>query len=79
MVQRIEGLGSHRIDGDSEVRKGHSPWLWLLAIPYPALLWVPFYNAVEPRFLGFPFFYTYQMAFVVLTAIITGIVFLITD
>ncbi len=69
----------HRIDDGSESRKRHSPWLWLLLIPYPALLWVPFYNAVEPRFLGFPFFYTYQMAFVVLTAIITGFVFLVTD
>ncbi|WP_237482073.1 DUF3311 domain-containing protein [Lichenibacterium dinghuense] len=53
--------------------------MWLLLIPYPALLWVPFYNAVEPRFFGFPFFYTYQMAFVVFTAILTGFVFLVTD
>lgn len=78
MVQRPPGPAARRDDLD-EARKSRSPWLWLLAIPYPALLWVPFYNAAEPRFLGFPFFYTYQMAFVVLTAIVTGIVFLVTD
>ena len=69
----------HRVDDDPRRRKRASPWLWLLVVPYPALLWVPFYNAVEPRFLGFPFFYTYQMAFVVLTAIITALVYFITD
>lgn len=69
----------HRIDDGPARRKRRSPWLWLLIIPYPALLWVPFYNTVEPRVLGFPFFYAYQMAFVVLTAIVTAFVYLITD
>ncbi len=69
----------HRIDDGQARRKRPSPWLWLLIIPYPALLWVPFYNMVEPRFLGFPFFYTYQMGFVVLTAIITALVYVVTD
>ena len=79
MVQRTDGPAARRDPDAEEARKSHSPWLWLLLIPYPALLWVPFYNAVEPRFFGFPFFYTYQMAFVVFTAILTGFVFLVTD
>nr|WP_309242766.1 DUF3311 domain-containing protein [Lichenibacterium sp. 6Y81] len=79
MVQRTDGRPLRDFDDSAEGRKRHSPWLWLLLIPYPALLWVPFYNAVEPRFFGFPFFYTYQMAFVVFTAILTGFVFLVTD
>jgi hypothetical protein len=49
--------------------------LWLLAIPYIGLLWVPFYNSREPELLGFPFFYWYQLAFVPLTALITWIVY----
>jgi hypothetical protein len=68
----------HRIDGEPR-RKRSSAWLWLLLIPYPAVLWVPFYNAVEPRILGFPFFYAYQMAFVIITAMLTGFVYFVTD
>lgn len=79
MVQRTDGPAYRGVDDGTEARKRHSPWLWLLLIPYPALLWPPLYNAAEPRFLGFPFFYTYQMAAVVLTAILTGVVFLVTD
>ena len=69
----------HRIDDSPARRKRPSPWLWLLLIPYPALLWVPLYNRVEPQVFGFPFFYAYQMAFVVLTAIITAFVYAVTD
>ncbi len=68
----------HRIDGEPR-RKRSSAWLWLLLIPYPAVLWVPFYNTVEPRILGFPFFYVYQMAFVVITAMLTAFVYFVTD
>ena len=68
----------HRVDRAPR-RKRWSPWLWLLLIPYPAVLWVPFYNAIEPQILGFPFFYIYQMAFVIITAILTAFVYLVTD
>ena len=53
-------------------------WHLLLLIPYVAVLWVPFYNTVEPSVLGFPFFYAYQMAWVVLSSVIVGIVYLAT-
>lgn len=53
-------------------------WHLLLLIPYVAVLWVPFYNAVEPRVFGFPFFYLYQLAWVVISSVITGIVYLAT-
>ena len=65
--------------GNEPRRKRASPWLWLLVIPYPAVLWVPFYNRVEPAVLGFPFFYAYQMAFVIVTAVLTGFVYLVTE
>ena len=65
---------------DSAPRRKHaSPWLWLLVIPYPAVLWVPFYNRIEPTVLGFPFFYAYQMAFVVVTAVLTAFVYIVTE
>ena len=69
----------HRIDDGPTRSKRPSPWLWLLLAPYVALLWPPFYNMVEPRFLGFPFFYTYQIAAVVLTAILTAVIYFIVD
>jgi hypothetical protein len=36
----------------------------LLLIPCVALLWVPSYTRVTPRLFGFPFFYWYQLAWV---------------
>lgn len=69
----------HRIDDGPARSKRPSPWLWLLITPYVALLWPPFYNMAEPRILGFPFFYAYQIGFVILTAIITAFVYVVTD
>jgi hypothetical protein len=61
---------------------GHPPkdrsagWLWLLLLlPYIGLLWVPFYNHVEPRLFGFPFFYWYQLLWVPISALLTWIVY----
>lgn len=34
-------------------------------------LWVPFYNRIEPAWHGIPFFYWFQMAWIVVTAIVT--------
>lgn len=38
----------------------------LLLVPYVAMLWVPSYNSVEPALAGIPFFYWYQMMWIVL-------------
>ncbi|MDH2908993.1 MAG: DUF3311 domain-containing protein [Candidatus Eremiobacteraeota bacterium] len=53
-------------------------WYWLLALPFIALLDVPIYNRIDPRWDGIPFFYWYQLAWVVLTAALLGIVYLAT-
>jgi hypothetical protein len=59
--------------------KTHSKaWYLLLLIPIVAVLWVPWYNAVEPRFLGFPFFYWYQLMWVPLSAVVIAIVYRMT-
>jgi hypothetical protein len=47
---------------------------WLLLIPFIALLWVPLYNRTQPTVAGFPFFYVWQFAWVVLAALLTWIV-----
>ena len=49
----------------------------LLLIPYLAMLWVPSYNRVETMLAGIPFFYWYQLGWVILGAIIIGFVYLV--
>ena len=52
------------------------PYLhFLLLLPFIALLWLPFYNFTKPAFLGFPFFYWYQLLWVPLTSVIIYIVY----
>jgi hypothetical protein len=55
-----------------------SPWLWLLVIPWIAMVWVPSYNRIEPQLWGFPFFYWYQLLWVLVSAAITGFVYFMT-
>jgi Protein of unknown function (DUF3311) len=38
--------------------------------PFVAMLWIPSYNKENPRVLGFPFFYWYQLLWVVITAVL---------
>jgi hypothetical protein len=42
-----------------------------LVIPFVALLWVSSYSRLTPEFIGIPFFYWYQMAWVPVTAALT--------
>jgi hypothetical protein len=50
-------------------------WLWLLVIPWIAMIWVPSYNRVDPQLWGFPFFYWYQLLWVLISAVITAFVY----
>jgi uncharacterized membrane protein len=47
----------------------------LLGVPYIALCFPQIYARATPALLGFPFFYWYQFAWVVLTSILLGIVY----
>ena len=47
----------------------------LLIIPFIGLLWVPFYNSIEPQLWGFPFFYWYQFIWVFVTSGLIWIVY----
>jgi hypothetical protein len=44
----------------------------LLAIPIIALLWVPLYARKDPELWGIPFFYWYQMLWVILCGFCTA-------
>ena len=61
-------------NGDEGQRSG---WVRiLLLLPFLGVLWVPFYNRIEPTWLEIPFFYWYQMLWIVLCAVIVSIVYL---
>ena len=55
-------------------KKKNRHWHWLLLLPLISL-WVPFYNRVDPQWGGFPFFYWYQLLWVLLSAFITALVY----
>ena len=53
-------------------------WHWvriLFILPFVALLWVSSYNRLTPELFGFPFFYWYQLLWVVISAALAGIVY----
>ena len=71
MSQQSTGRESHR-----------SKWSWwylLFVIQFVASLWVSSYNRVDPTWIGIPFFYWYQMLWVIIGAILTAIVYFATD
>ncbi len=57
-------------------RRRYLPRL-LLLIPFAAILWVPSYNRIEPTLAGVPFFYWYQLAWILVAAILVLLIYLI--
>ena len=47
-------------------------------MPWIGVVWVPFYNKIEPVLWGFPFFYWYQLLWVLISAVITAVVYVKT-
>ncbi|HEX4270760.1 MAG TPA: DUF3311 domain-containing protein [Rhizomicrobium sp.] len=54
---------------DDKPRRKFHPVYLILLVPYIAFAWVPFYDRVDPALLGIPFFYWWQMVWIVLTAL----------
>ncbi|MEO9057182.1 MAG: DUF3311 domain-containing protein [Ktedonobacteraceae bacterium] len=58
-------------------RKRASWALILLIIPFIVLLWPPFYNYDQPEFISIPFFYWFQLLWIIITAILTAVLYFI--
>jgi hypothetical protein len=43
------------------------------------ILWPPIYNRAEPYFMGVPFFYWFQLLWVVVSAVFTAVVYFATN
>jgi hypothetical protein len=60
-------------------RRGQWSWWYILfIIQFIAVLWPPFYNKAEPMLIGLPFFYWYQLLWVIVGAGLTAIVYFAT-
>jgi hypothetical protein len=55
-----------------------SIWHWLLLVPVVVPLLTPLYNRIEPTFLGFPFFYWFQLGLAGLSSLVIALVFVLT-
>lgn len=52
--------------------------LWarlLLVLPFIAMLWVSSYDSAEPMLAGVPFFYWYQLLWILIGAALIGLVY----
>ncbi len=67
------------MNGLPQRRRGWSWWYLLLLLQFVALLWPGFYNSVEPSIAGIPFFYWYQLIWVVIASVLTAIVYFATE
>ncbi len=75
----VEPSEDHRLGSEGgRTNPDWSPWVYLLAIPIVLPLFTPFYNRVDPQLFGIPAFYWIQLAFVPLSALVTGTVYLKT-
>ena len=46
-------------------------WNWLLLVPLLGVLIPPIYNSADPHLIGIPFFYWYQMLWVLVSTALT--------
>jgi Protein of unknown function (DUF3311) len=53
-------------------------YLLLVVVQFVAVLWPPFYNTAEPYWHGVPFFYWYQLLWVLVGAVLTALVYFAT-
>jgi hypothetical protein len=67
----------NRGSSSSATRAGRG-WYLLLVLPFIAVLWVPFFASAEPSLLGVPFFYWYQFLWIVISALLTAVVYFAT-
>jgi len=67
---------------DMSQRSERPKWSWwylLFVVQLVAVAWPPFYNKIEPTWAGIPFFYWYQLLWVIIGAVLTAIVYFATN
>jgi uncharacterized protein DUF3311 len=64
--------------GRAHAHGRNTAWYWLFVLPFVFTLLPFIYNTTSPEFIGMPFFYWYQIAWVLITAAITCFVYVKT-
>lgn len=59
--------------------RSRSLWMWVLVLPLIGLLLPGIYARATPELFGFPFFYWYQIAWVVITGVLTAVTYFISE
>jgi hypothetical protein len=59
--------------------EGWSWWYLLFVVVIVVSLWPPLYNRLEPSWFGMPFFYWFQLFWVLVGAVLTAIVYFATQ
>ncbi|MGW7574311.1 DUF3311 domain-containing protein [Streptomyces sp. NPDC054765] len=70
MTQSAESPGRRQVVTPTRVVTGIC-----LVVPFVAMLWVSSYARVEPKLIGIPFFYWYQMAWVPVSTVLTMVAY----
>jgi hypothetical protein len=60
-------------------RKSRAAWNWLLILPALGLAFPTIYSRPVPELFGFPFFYWYQIAWILVSALLTALVYMMTE
>ena len=55
--------------------RSRSAWQWILLLPLFGLLFPSLYSRATPELFGFPFFYWYQIAWILITGLLTAIAY----
>src|SRR5690348_8384055 len=76
--ERALGMGESMSE-QSGRRTGWSWWYLLFVVQVAAVIWPPLYNRIEPTWIGMPFFYWYQLLWVIVGAVLTAIVYFATE
>jgi hypothetical protein len=59
-------------------RRGWSGWYLLFLVQFAVALWPPLYNKIDPTLAGIPFFYWFQLLWVLVSAALTAVVYFAT-
>jgi hypothetical protein len=65
----------HAKNTTEKKRGGWSWWYLLFVIQFAVALWPPFYNKADPYLFGIPFFYWFQLLWVIVSAVFTAVVY----
>jgi hypothetical protein len=60
-------------------RRNWSWWYLLFVVQFLVALWPPYFNRIEPTLMGIPFFYWFQLLWVIVSAVFTAVVYFATQ